>query len=175
MDTTIRERLTRHDPNDGRQFILKNCAAEETTLIILEGMRTLSDLRTYVRRQKQVPIPLQQYIVRGRDYQPQHDGSIPIASMLPETTCGYTPIVWLMWLRDDDYYDLDRGWLFHHDNYARKQELAQRRGWNFEPITLRSYIGRWEYDMRYGPRVVNIHRDESPGSADQPSQRHDGE
>ena len=173
--TTPYERLPRHDPNDGRQFILKDCAAEETPLIILEGMRTLGDLRTFVQRKRRVPVPLQQIVVRGRDYNPQHDGSTTIASMLPAATCGYTPIVWLLWLRDDDYYDLDRGWLFHRDDYPSKRELAQRRGWNFRPITLRGYIGRWTYDTRYGTRDTIVRGDDPFDPSDLPSQRHDGE
>ena len=123
-------------PGRGRRFVLKNLAAEEWTLTMRHELATLDDLRLHIQRQLRVPMAMQRFAVRGRSYSDQADGSLYLEYMLPDCPTDYLPIVWLLWMQNEDLYNPARNTVFLASERERKQQLYDAHGWDFEPITI---------------------------------------
>ena len=123
-------------PGQGRRFTLKNLAADEWTLTISHELGTLDDLRLHIQRELRVPMAVQHFAAHGRSYSDQTDGSLYLESMLPDRVMDHLPVIWLLWMRDEDLYDPLRNTVFLASERDRKQRLYDANGWDFEPITI---------------------------------------
>ena len=126
-------------PGRGRRFALKNLAAEEWTLTIHHELATLDDPRLHTQRQLRVPMAVQRFAAHGRSHSDQTDGSLYLQYMLPDCPTDYLPIVWLLWMRNEDLHDPARNTVFLVSERERKQQLYEAHGWDFKPITIERY------------------------------------
>ena len=146
-----------------RRFVLKNLAAEEFTLAITATFSTIGDLRQRVYTTMNIPIPLQRYAGAGRSCEPGDDGSTPISYLLPDSNEEYDPIIWLIWMRDTDFYNVHEGGIFLQSELEEKRRMFENRPTSgrqphisFEYITLSGYR---RICARMGP---GMHEDPPP-------------
>ena len=115
-------------------------AARETRLSVSRDLQTIGDLRTYVSSTHLLPIHMVRLIRHGRAYNMTEQDSTLLAEILDRTSdTSRDQIIWLIWLRDDDYYSLHSG-MFMRCQYENKRTRTQERGRPFEPITIRDYL-----------------------------------
>jgi len=117
-------------------FIVKNLAAEELHLNT-GSVRSLGDLRLEVRVRWNLPFHEQRMVCAGRSSDGRSD-SYPMSCLLRGTENHEERIVWLLWMRDEDYCLLDGGCLFMRNMFAAKRLWCEERGVPFDPVTLRS-------------------------------------
>ena len=122
-------------------FTVKNLAAEELRLHTSESMVTLSDLRRAVEEHWGLPAELQRFVCSGRNYW-RHDGATPLSSVLDGTSDGpdRERLIWLMWMRKEDYTCAPDGGMFLQSEYEAKQALYQTRNKPFHPVTLGRFL-----------------------------------
>ena len=124
------------------RFTLKNLAAEETYLSVSNHLQTLGDLRRFVTRTFNVPMELQRYVCSGRTTDRHEPDSLALTHMLRGTEEGPNQerIIWLLWMRDDDYYPIYQGRIILRTELDQKRELAMSRNQRFEYITLAAWV-----------------------------------
>ena len=121
-------------------FVLKDMAARETRLSVSQDLQTIGDLRTYVSSTHLLPIHMVRLIRNGRAYDmPEQDSTLLSGILDRESDTFSDQIIWLIWLRDDDYYSLHAG-IFMRCQYENKRTRTLERGRPFEPITIRDYL-----------------------------------
>ena len=128
-----------------RPFVVKNLAAEETHMTIEQGMRTLGDLREYIEEYMDLPISMQHLVSDGKSLDTWPHETL-IQGCLPQTT-EFAPIVWLLWMRDNDYISIYRGGLFLESEADQKFERHRQHdtgrpcppGREFHAIRIREY------------------------------------
>ena len=124
------------------RFVVKNLAAEELVLVTGPDMMTLGDIRRATRVRWHLPNHLQRLICSGREYV-HHPDSHSIADVLRGTVEGPNQerIIWLVWMREQDYACVGRGGLFLEDQLPQKRRLMEERGdVPFEYVTLRAFV-----------------------------------
>ncbi len=117
------------------RFTLKNLAAEEFSYEIGPDMNILGHLRKRIHAIFGIPFHLQRYVVSGRSYR-HHDDDIPLTTMLKDTVEGESQerIIWLIWMRQNDYILPRRGGMFLESEHDAKREAIGE--YHFAPIRL---------------------------------------
>lgn len=115
----------------GLVFILKDQLAEETLLVVGEGMRTVGDLRRKVSEIYDLPEFMQTFIGNGRTVGSDTSDGVSLVHLLGANAAGdeYPHIVWLDWFGEDDYIAFQddgvtsRQWMFPSHELERKRSL----------------------------------------------------
>ena len=112
------------DLPDGTPFVLKNITAEETSLAIGEGMRTVGDLRSFVEERFDVPRCLQRFVGNGRVIDSDYSDSCSLDVGFQRQDCleeGQENLIWIIWARDSDYAAVRRGGIFLESDLDAKR------------------------------------------------------
>ena len=140
-------------------FILKDCKAREEILHIgsmpgmLRTLMTLGDLREYVQFSRRIPVKMQRYLSQGRTFANVVDApnDILLESMLRDNNISPVnidrndtndPIIWLIWLSDEDFLGFDRNHpigLIYENEVDLKRKKFEKKGKRLELIPLRVY------------------------------------
>jgi len=141
------------------RFILKDCKARQEVLHIggmpgmLRTLVTLGDLREYVQFSRRIPVKMQRYLYQGRMFANVIDApdDILLENMLRDTNTSsgnidrndrYDPIIWLVWLSDEDFLGFDGNHpigLIYENEVDLKRKKFEKEGKRLELIPLRVY------------------------------------
>ena len=141
------------------RFILKDCKAREEVLHIrgmpgmLRTLVTLGDLREYVQFSRRIPVEMQRYCYQGRTFTNVVDApnDILLENMLRDTDISsrnndrkdmYDPIIWLIWLSDEDFLGFDGNHpigLIYENEVDLMHKKFEKNGKRLEMIPLRVY------------------------------------
>lgn len=142
-----------------KRFMVKTVAATETEFTLSRRLRTIEDLRNKIYLVFRIPKPLQRLIGNGKVIPPHGvHGGCDITSYLPEEIDNsYTPIIWICWMTEYDYYNVTEGGFILESEADEKErryeaESARRLALDggqhprrpFELITLYSYARIFE-------------------------------
>lgn len=124
------------------RFTVKNLVAEEMKLEIGPGMITLGDLRCAITRRWDLPLELQRMVCSGRRYDRDYSNETPLTQVLRGTSQedGHERIIFLQWMRGDDYVAVYRGGLIEKSELAATKRRIESQGQAFEAVTMRAWI-----------------------------------
>jgi len=141
------------------RFILKDCKAREEILHIgsmpgtLRTLMTLGDLREYVQFSRRIPIEMQRYLFQGRTFANIVDApnDIRLENILRDNDINSMnidrnetndPIIWLIWLSDEDFLGFDGNHpigLIYENEVDIKRKKFEKKGKRLELVPLRIY------------------------------------